>query len=79
MTGRRTSTTGLTSAWRKSTRSDSGTHEECVEVAATMGGVVLRDSKRPSGDTLAVDAADWRELTTQIKKGKWDLQGQSFK
>ena len=43
-------------AWRKSSRSGSGSN--CVEVAFTPGPAV-RDSKNPSGPTLAFPVSAW--------------------
>ncbi|MEV5506456.1 DUF397 domain-containing protein [Streptomyces orinoci] len=50
----------LTSAvWRKSTHSDPNA-EECLEVSDTRpDSVPIRDSKRPSGQTLNPPRASW--------------------
>lgn len=46
-------------AWRKSSYSN-GSGGNCVEVAASGGaGLLVRDSKRPSGPVLAVGAGAW--------------------
>ncbi|WFE61821.1 DUF397 domain-containing protein [Micromonospora sp. WMMD714] len=44
--------------WRKSTRSgpDGG---NCVEVAESISGVLVRDSKDPDGPVLAFDPHVW--------------------
>jgi hypothetical protein len=48
--------------WRKSSYSG-GSGGNCVEVAANLPGTVLiRDSKDPSGPTLALTPERWREL-----------------
>ncbi|MFG3604218.1 DUF397 domain-containing protein [Micromonospora chersina] len=54
--------------WRTSSRStDSGGN--CVEVADNLPGVVLvRDSKDPSGPTLAFTPAAWRSLVTSLRR-----------
>ncbi|MEV0427627.1 DUF397 domain-containing protein [Micromonospora sp. NPDC050495] len=54
--------------WRTSSRStDSGGN--CVEVAGNLPGVVLvRDSKDPSGPTLAFPPAAWRALVTSLRR-----------
>ncbi|MEV6816114.1 DUF397 domain-containing protein [Micromonospora sp. NPDC051296] len=47
-------------AWRKSTRSNQN-GGACVEVADNLPGVVaVRDSKDPTGPTLAFTPASWR-------------------
>ncbi|MFC5153701.1 DUF397 domain-containing protein [Streptomyces amakusaensis] len=46
------------SAWFKSSYSD-GTGNSCVEVAALVGRVGVRDSKLQSGPALVVPSAAW--------------------
>ncbi|MET8713372.1 DUF397 domain-containing protein [Streptomyces sp. NPDC004735] len=46
------------SAWFKSSYS-SGGGGECVEVAATVAGVFVRDSKQASGPVLTVGPGAW--------------------
>lgn len=48
-------------AWVRSSYS-TGNGGECVEVAAASGAVLVRDSKRPAGDRLAVGAEAWTEF-----------------
>ncbi|GAB3468584.1 DUF397 domain-containing protein [Actinophytocola sediminis] len=43
--------------WRKSSYSNG--EAACVEVAPTPPGVAVRDSKRPTGPTLAFDHRPW--------------------
>lgn len=50
--------------WRKSSRSGTG-NGNCVEVA-TVGRVLVRDSKDPSGPVLAVSPADWRGFLAAV-------------
>ncbi|MFF3499320.1 DUF397 domain-containing protein [Streptomyces sp. NPDC003247] len=45
-------------AWRKSSYSTGG-GGECLEVAAVPGAILVRDSKRPEGDRLAIGAEAW--------------------
>ncbi|WP_433243692.1 DUF397 domain-containing protein [Actinomadura nitritigenes] len=65
----------MTAQWRKSTRS-SGTHggTECVEVAALVGGVGVRDSKDPDGGHVTVDRASFAALLARIRFGALDLR-----
>ncbi|THA23700.1 DUF397 domain-containing protein [Streptomyces sp. RKND-216] len=46
------------SAWSKSSYS-SGGGGECVEVAAALATVHVRDSKNPDGQVLTVSPAAW--------------------
>ncbi|MFE2550119.1 DUF397 domain-containing protein [Streptomyces sp. NPDC059355] len=50
-------------AWTKSSYSASSSND-CVEVARTPGTVLVRDSKRPDGDRLAVAPAAWDGFVT---------------
>lgn len=51
--------------WRKSIRS--ANEGNCVEVAGNLPGVVLvRDSKDPSGPTLAFSPDAWRGFLTAV-------------
>jgi hypothetical protein len=52
--------------WRKSRHSGSQSGE-CVEVAALDNIVAVRDSKDPSGPTLALQATTWRSILSQLK------------
>ncbi|MFH8734629.1 MULTISPECIES: DUF397 domain-containing protein [unclassified Streptomyces] len=45
--------------WFKSSYSDSGNSNECVEVATTPLSILVRDSKAPQKCRLAVSAAAW--------------------
>ncbi|MER5595867.1 DUF397 domain-containing protein [Streptomyces sp. NPDC002265] len=47
--------------WFKSTYSG-GNATECVEAAFGPTGVLVRDSKRPSGPVVAVSAAAWSKF-----------------
>ncbi|MFD8193827.1 DUF397 domain-containing protein [Streptomyces chengbuensis] len=58
MTVQPTEPTVPESAWFKSSYS-SGGGGECVEVAATLEAVLVRDSKRPEGERLAVGVDAW--------------------
>jgi hypothetical protein len=62
-------------AWRKSSRSGSGTQQNgCVEVARNLPGIVaVRDSKDPAGPVLAVAPVEWRDFLADVKAGRHDL------
>lgn len=55
---------GLSSAWKKSTKSLNG---NCVEVALRDGRVLIRDSKNRDGGHIAVSSVDWQKFTASIK------------
>lgn len=59
--------TSVAPHWRKSIRS--ANEGNCVEVADNLPGVVLvRDSKDPSGPTLAFTPDAWRSLVTSLRR-----------
>ena len=51
--------------WRKSSFSTG--QNDCVEVAATQAGVLVRDSKNRDAGFLAVSRSAWAELVAEIK------------
>jgi hypothetical protein len=57
-------------SWRKSRASGGG--GECVEVAKSESSVLVRDSGDPTGLTLELTRAQWRELVRHIKTGATD-------
>jgi hypothetical protein len=54
--------------WKKS--SYSSAQGNCVEVAPTRDGTVVRDSKNPSGSVLHFPADVWRQFIADAKAGK---------
>ena len=48
-----------TGNWRKSSYS-TGVNSMCAEVAPTIGGFAVRDSKDPFGPALCVNTGEWR-------------------
>jgi Domain of unknown function (DUF397) len=53
--------------WRTSSRSSNG--ESCVQLAVSSGGVLVRDSKNPTGPMLRADLA---ALVAYAKSGRLD-------
>ncbi|WP_242422555.1 DUF397 domain-containing protein, partial [Frankia torreyi] len=44
----------------------------CVEVAPLGEGIVVRDSKNPSGPVLAFSAAEWDAFLAGARDGEFD-------
>jgi hypothetical protein len=53
--------------WRKASYSGSG-GGECVEVAALLNGIAVRDSKDPDGPQLRLDRTAFATLLAHAKK-----------
>ncbi|MEV7382573.1 DUF397 domain-containing protein [Streptomyces lydicus] len=51
----------MTLAWIKSSYS-TGDGPECIEVAATPGTILVRDSKNPDGPRLAFTPTTWADF-----------------
>ncbi|GAA2773827.1 DUF397 domain-containing protein [Nonomuraea dietziae] len=64
------STTSDEIVWRKS--SFSNISGECVEVAWTDGGVLVRDSKQPEGHVLSFTRAEWAAFLARVRHGEFD-------
>jgi hypothetical protein len=54
-------------AWRKSSYSGSN-GGNCIEVAAALDMIGVRDSKDQHGPVLAFGIQDWRRFTSQVKE-----------
>jgi hypothetical protein len=61
--------------WRKSSRSAG--NGACVEVAATLDVVAVRDSKDPSGPILQFGTKTWREFVGSVRAGTFDVSESS--
>ncbi len=57
--------------WRKSSRSASGS--QCVEIGYTRGRIFARDSKNPTGLTLAFSQTKWTEFLNTVKNNDLNL------
>ena len=56
--------------WRKSSRSNTGGNGNCVEVSLAGRSARVRDSKNPSGPTVALP--DWQGFLDAAKRGQFD-------
>lgn len=60
--------------WRKSSASlDSG----CVEVACVGEGVFVRHSRSPDGPKLCFSRREWKAFLVGVRRGEFDLDGDS--
>jgi hypothetical protein len=55
--------------WRKSTRSNGGGNGNCVEVSLAGSSARVRDSKNPTGPTVALP--DWQGFLEAVKRGQF--------
>jgi predicted secreted Zn-dependent protease len=56
--------------WQKSSRSAANGH--CVEIAASPGVVLVRDSKDTTGPVLTFDPSGWRGFLAGVRVGEFD-------
>ncbi len=56
-------------SWQKATAS---ANNGCIEIAAALGGVAVRDSKNPSGPVLLYTRHEWSSFLDGAKKGEFD-------
>lgn len=59
-----------TLAWRKSTASNVGA---CVEVAPTVNGVAVRNTRNPQGDMLEFTRPEWDAFLSGVHGGEFSL------
>lgn len=55
--------------WVKSTRSNGGQGNACVEHATDRNAAYIRDSKNPRGPVLVVSHSAWSAFTETIRTG----------
>ncbi|WP_246107908.1 DUF397 domain-containing protein [Saccharothrix saharensis] len=55
--------------WRKSSRSNNGNNSNCVEVSLVGRSARVRDSKNPTGPTVALP--DWQAFLDAAKRGRF--------
>jgi Domain of unknown function (DUF397) len=58
--------------WHKARRSNAG--NDCVEIARTPVGHLIRDSKHPYGPRLPLRDGTWAALIDDIKNGEYELK-----
>ena len=66
--------------WRKSSYSGNG-GGECVEIGASPGAVVVRDTTDRIGPVLRFTPAAWRRFADQVKQSlaSWLKPGRTFR
>ena len=58
--------------WRKARRSNGG-NGGCVEIAANLPQVAVRDRKRPEGGAHVVERAAFTAFVEDFKTGRYDI------
>jgi hypothetical protein len=62
---------GTPLTWHKASRSTAGNN--CVEIACTPVGYLIRDSRNPAGPRLPLRSGTWAALIGDIKNGMYKL------
>ncbi|MDN3026436.1 DUF397 domain-containing protein [Streptomyces sp. S.PB5] len=61
--------------WRKSSYSDGGDGDMCVEIAALPAHIAIRDSKAPTRATLSFPTPAFTALITHLKgRPSWNSE-----
>jgi hypothetical protein len=58
-------------AWLKSTAS--GSNGDCVEIAFTSDGVLVRNSRDPFGARLSFTQSEWSAFLTGAQRGEFNV------
>jgi hypothetical protein len=61
--------------WRKSTYSDGGDGDTCVEIAELSTRIAIRDSKAPARATLSFPTPAFAALIDHLKEAPWSGEG----
>ena len=61
--------------WRKSSHSQGQGGTDCVEVASVANAAMIRDSKNPNGPRLVFARGHFRDLISDMKAGRYDING----
>jgi hypothetical protein len=57
--------------WRKSSYSDGGDGNDCVEIAALHAHIAIRDSKDPTHGTLPLSTGAFTTFVESLKRGPY--------
>ena len=58
--------------WRKSSYSVGGSSSNCVELAKTANGVLVRNSKRPDGEMITFTSSELGAFIAGCQAGEFD-------
>jgi hypothetical protein len=62
-----------TGPWRKGSRSNGSGGNNCVEIAPTDGGVLLRDTKDRSKPPFFFTTEEWDAFTHGVEDGEFNF------